>query len=179
MRRGVDLVCFSGDKLFGGPQAGIIVGRKRMIDALKREPLFRALRCDKLILSALESTVDTYLRGDTRIPVVEMMQVGNDELRGRAERIVAALDGRPLDVRVGTGRAQIGGGTLPRSALPSVTIDVRHPTLAAQDLAARLREQPVPVIGYVARGSVKLDLRTIFPHQDADVIGALLAVSAS
>ena len=104
-----------------------------MIDALKREPLFRALRCDKLILSALESTVDTYLRGDTRIPVVEMMQVGNDELRGRAERIVAALDGRPLEVRIGSGRAQIGGGTLPRSALPSVTIDVRHPTLAAQD----------------------------------------------
>ena len=133
LRQGVDLVCFSGDKLFGGPQAGIIVGRKRMIDALKREPLFRALRCDKLILSALEATVDTYLRGDMRSPVVEMMQVTTDELRGRAERIVAALDGGPLDVRVGTGRAQIGGGTLPRSALPSVTIDVRHPTLGAQD----------------------------------------------
>jgi L-seryl-tRNA(Ser) seleniumtransferase len=178
IRRGVDLVCFSGDKLFGGPQAGIIVGRKRMIDALKREPLFRALRCDKLILSALESTVDAYLRGDIRIPVVEMMRVGTEELRGRAERIVAALDGRRLEVRVGTGRAQIGGGTLPRSVLPSVTVDVKHPTLAAQDLTALLRHQPVPVIGYVGRGNVKLDLRTIFPHQDADVIGALLAVSA-
>jgi L-seryl-tRNA(Ser) seleniumtransferase len=178
VKRGVDLVCFSGDKLFGGPQAGIIVGRRKMIDALKREPLFRALRCDKLILSALESTVDGYLRGDTRTPVVEMMQNGNDELRGRAERIVAALDGASLEVRIGNGRAQIGGGTLPRSALPSVTIDVRHPKLAAQDITALLRAQPVPVIGYVARGSVKLDLRTIFPHQDADVIGALLAVSA-
>jgi L-seryl-tRNA(Ser) seleniumtransferase len=178
IRRGVDLVCFSGDKLFGGPQAGIIVGRRKMIDALKRAPLFRVLRCDKLILSALEATVDSYLRGDTRIPVVEMLQVGNDELRGRAERIVAALDGLPLDVRVGTGRAQIGGGTLPRSALPSVTIDVRHPTLAAQDLTARLREQPIPVIAYVGRGSVKLDLRTIFPHQDSDVIAALRAVGA-
>ena len=177
IRRGVDLVCFSGDKLFGGPQAGIIVGRKRMIDALKRQPLFRALRCDKLILAALESTVETYLRGETRIPVVEMMRLGSDELRGRAERIVAALDGRLLDVRVGTGRAQLGGGTLPRSAVPSVTIDVRHPRLAAQELTALLRDQPMPVIGYVARGSVRLDLRTIFPHQDADVIGALLAVS--
>src|SRR6185503_1482235 len=117
-------------------------------------------------------------RGETRIPVVEMMKIGHDELRGRAERIVAALAGRPMDVRIGAGTAQIGGGTLPRSALPSVTVDVKHPTLAAQDVTARLREQPVPVIGYVARGSVKLDLRTIFPHQDADVIRALLAVSA-
>ena len=177
LKRGVDLVCFSGDKLFGGPQAGIIVGRKRMIDALKREPLFRAMRCDKLILSALESTVDAYLRGDTRIPVLEMMHAANDELRGRAERIVSALAGRPLRLRVGHGRAQIGGGTLPRSALPSVTIEVSHPTRGAQALAALLRSQPEPVIAYVGRGNLKLDLRTVFPHQDAAVIRALLAAS--
>src|SRR5262245_46428675 len=179
VKRGVDLVCFSGDKLFGGPQAGIIVGRKKMIDALKREPLFRAMRCDKLILAALESTVDTYLRGDTRIPVLEMMRAGNDELRARAERIVAALEGRRLRVRVATGRAQVGGGTLPRSAVPSVTIEVSHPALGAQALAARLREQPEPVIAYVGRGNLKLDLRTVFPHQDAAVIRALLAASAA
>jgi L-seryl-tRNA(Ser) seleniumtransferase len=178
VKQGVDLVCFSGDKLFGGPQAGIIVGRKRMIDALKREPLFRALRCDKLILSALESTVEAYLRGDLRSPIIEMMQVTTDELRGRAERIVAALAGGTLHVRIGSGRAQIGGGTLPRSALPSVTIEVSHATLGPQALAARLREQPEPVIAYVGRGSLKLDLRTIFPHQDASVISALVAVSA-
>jgi L-seryl-tRNA(Ser) seleniumtransferase len=176
LKQGVDLVCFSGDKLFGGPQAGIIAGRKHMIDALKREPLFRALRCDKLTLSALESTVDMYLRGDLRSPVIEMMQVTTDELRGRAERIVAALAGGTLNVRVGTGRAQIGGGTLPRSALPSVTIEVSHATLGPQALAARLREQPEPVIAYVGRGSLKLDLRTIFPHQDASVISALLSL---
>jgi L-seryl-tRNA(Ser) seleniumtransferase len=177
LKRGVDLVCFSGDKLFGGPQAGIIVGRKRMIDALKRAPLFRAMRCDKLILSALESTVDAYLRGETRLPVLEMMQVGCDELRSRAERIIAALEGRRLQLRIGTGRAQIGGGTLPRSALPSVTIEVSHPSLGAQAFAAALREQPEPVIAYVGRGTVKLDLRTIFPHQDASVIRALTAVA--
>jgi L-seryl-tRNA(Ser) seleniumtransferase len=178
IRRGVDLVCFSGDKLFGGPQAGIIVGRRRMIAALKRAPLFRALRCDKLILSALESTADAYLRGDPRIPVLEMMHVTSDDLRRRAERIIAALEGRPLSLRVGSARAQIGGGTLPRSALPSVTIDVGHPRLGAQALAAALREQPEPVIAYVGRGTVKLDLRTIFPHQDASVIRALQAVAA-
>jgi len=178
VKRGVDLVCFSGDKLFGGPQAGIIVGRKKMIDAIKREPLFRAMRCDKLILSALESTVDAYLRGDARIPVLEMMHVTCDDLRARAARIIAALEGRPLSLRVGIGRAQIGGGTLPRSALTSVTIDVGHPRLGAQALAAALREQAEPVIAYVGRGTVKLDLRTIFPHQDAGVIRALQAVAA-
>jgi L-seryl-tRNA(Ser) seleniumtransferase len=177
VKRGVDLVCFSGDKLFGGPQAGIIAGRTRLIDGLKREPLFRAMRCDKLILSALESTVDAYLRGEERMPVLEMMRVSNDELRSRAERIVAALEGRPLSLRVGKGNAQIGGGTLPRSVLASVTIDVTHHTRGAQALAALLREQPEPVIAYVGRGTVKLDLRTVFPHQDAAVIRALLAAS--
>jgi len=177
LKRGVDLVCFSGDKLFGGPQAGIIAGRKRSVDAIKREPLFRAMRCDKLILSALESTADAYLRGETRMPVLEMMHVTNDELRSRAERIVAALDGRQLRLRIGEGRAQIGGGTLPRSALSSVTIEVSHPRIGAQALAARLRSQPEPVIAYVGRGSLKLDLRTIFPRQDAAVIRALLAAS--
>jgi L-seryl-tRNA(Ser) seleniumtransferase len=108
-----------------------------------------------------------------------MMHAGNDDLRARAERIVAALQGRPLRLRVTTGRAQIGGGTLPRSALPSVTLDVSHPTLGAQALAARLREQPVPVITYLGRGNLKLDLRTVFPHQDAAVIRALLAASAA
>jgi len=179
LTRGVDLVCFSGDKLFGGPQAGVIVGRKRMIDALKREPLFRAMRCDKLILSALESTVDAYLRGETRIPVLEMMHVSNDELRGRAERIVTALEGRQLRLRIGDGHAQIGGGTLPRSALPSITIEVIHPRLGAQALAALLRRQPEPVIAYVGRGSMKLDLRTVFPHQDPAVIRGLLAASGA
>jgi L-seryl-tRNA(Ser) seleniumtransferase len=178
VKRGVDLVCFSGDKLFGGPQAGIIVGRKKLIDAIKRAPLFRAMRCDKLILSALESTADAYLRGDARIPVLDLMRVGNDELRSRADRIVATLDGRQLRLRVGEGRARIGGGTLPRSALPSVTIEVSHPRIGAQALATLLRSQPEPVIAYVGRGSLKLDLRTVFPHQDAAVIRALLAASA-
>jgi L-seryl-tRNA(Ser) seleniumtransferase len=177
VKRGVDLVCFSGDKLFGGPQAGIIAGRKRMIDALKREPLFRALRCDKLSLSTLECTVDAYLRGDARIPVLEMMRASGEGLRGRAERIAAALHGKQLSVRVGAGRAQIGGGTLPRSALPSVTIEVSHPTVGAQTIAARLRQQPEPVVAYVGRGVVKLDLRTVFPHQDASVVKALMAVA--
>jgi L-seryl-tRNA(Ser) seleniumtransferase len=113
------------------------------------------------------------------MPVLEMMHAGIDELRRRAERIVLALEGRPLRLKVGTARAQIGGGTLPRSALPSITIDVSHPTLGAQALAALLRRQPEPVIAYVGRGSMKLDLRTVFPHQDAAVIRALVAASGA
>ena len=179
LKQGVDLVCFSGDKLFGGPQAGIIAGRKRMVDALKREPLFRALRCDKLILSGLESTVDSYLRGEERLPVLEMMRAGIDDLRTRAERIVAAVDKGSLHLRVGTGRAQIGGGTLPRSAPPSITIEVTHPALGAQALAALLRTSPEPVIAYIGRGSLKLDLRTVFPHQDAAIIRTLGTLGTS
>jgi L-seryl-tRNA(Ser) seleniumtransferase len=182
LRHGVDLVCFSGDKLLGGPQAGIVAGRRRMIAALKREPLFRALRCDKLVLSALEATVDAYLRGDPGVPVLEMLHASTDGLRLRAERILAALDGLPpgtLTARVGAGRAQIGGGTLPRSGVRSVTLDLTHRALGPQELAARLRDSAIPVIGYIARGTVKLDLRTIFPRQDQDVASAIRAVCAA
>jgi L-seryl-tRNA(Ser) seleniumtransferase len=182
LRHGVDLVCFSGDKLLGGPQAGIVAGRRRMIAALKREPLFRALRCDKLVLAALEATVDAYLRGDPGVPVLEMLHASTDGLRLRAERILAALDGLPpgtLTARVGAGRAQIGGGTLPRSGVRSVTLDLTHRALGPQELAARLRDSAIPVIGYIARGTVKLDLRTIFPRQDQDVASAIRAVCAA
>jgi L-seryl-tRNA(Ser) seleniumtransferase len=177
LRGGVDLVCFSGDKLLGGPQAGIIAGGGKLVASLKREPLFRALRCDKLILSAMEATVDQYLRGEGRVPIVELLQVPIEELRARAARLVAALDGLPLAARAGEGRAQVGGGTLPRSSIESVTLDLIHRTLKPQELAGRLRGHALPVIGYVARGTFKLDLRTIFPRQDPDVVAAIRAAS--
>lgn len=174
---GVSLVCFSGDKLLGGPQAGIIAGSRTLVAALKHEPLFRALRCDKLILSALEATVDAYLRGESGVAILEMLRVTNEDLRVRAERMIAALDGLPLAARVGTGPAQVGGGTLPRSVIPSLTVDLVHRTLKPQELATRLREQAIPLIGYIARGTLKLDLRTIFPRQDQDVLTAIRAAS--
>ena len=175
---GVDLVCFSGDKLFGGPQAGIIAGSRKLVARLKNEPLFRALRCDKLILSALEATVDAYLRGDPGVAVLDMLRVTNEELRVRAEQMIAALDGLPLSASVGTGRAQVGGGTLPRSVVPSLTIDLTHRTLKPQEMASRLRAQAIPLIGYITRGTLKLDVRTIFPRQDRDVVSAIRAASA-
>jgi L-seryl-tRNA(Ser) seleniumtransferase len=175
IRRGVDLVCFSGDKLLGGPQAGIVAGKAKLVDALKRDPFFRALRCDKLILSALEATADAYMRGDPQVPVLEMLYASEATLRERAEKIRAALEGLPLHVSAGTALGQIGGGTLPRSAVKSITLDLIHRAMPPQEFAARLRDQTLPVIGYVAKGAVKLDLRTIFPRQDAELIAAIRA----
>ena len=199
---GVDVVCFSGDKLLGGPQAGVLAGKAKLIAALKREPFFRALRCDKLILSALETIVDSYLRTRSTVsskrkgtagrrlplesgrlysdvPVLGMLHLSNDELRLRAEKILAALDGLPLKASLGAGHAQIGGGALPRSVIASITLDLAHPTLKPQEIAARLREHMVPVVGYIAHDTFKLDLRTVFPEQDAELVSAIRALVAS
>src|SRR5213595_1189774 len=167
LKSGVDLVCFSGDKLFGGPQAGIIAGKLRHIAALKREPVFRALRCDKLILTALQTAVDLYLAGKrSELPVLAMLELTGHELRVRADALLAQIRDLPLHVGIGAGKAQIGGGTLPRAVIPSVTLDLRPDRISLADLAARLRCGLPPIIGYIAGGKFKLDLRTIFPRQD-------------
>ena len=173
LKRGVDLVTFSGDKLLGGPQAGIIAGRAKLVAALKRDPFFRALRCDKLILSALQTTADLYLNGEeSQVRLVTLLAEAEEKLRARAETIVNALAGAPLKASVGTGRGQVGGGTLPRSQFKSVTVDI-VPRVPLEEFARRLRSHTPPVIGYVERGVFKLDLRTIFPAQDDVVVSAI------
>jgi L-seryl-tRNA(Ser) seleniumtransferase len=174
LRSGVDLVCFSADKLLGGPQAGIIAGKRRHIAALKREPFFRALRCDKLILTALQTTVDLYLAGKSNeLPVIAMLDITGDELRVRAEVLLAQIRDLPLHAAIGEGKAQIGGGSLPRAIIPSVTLDLQPDRISVEDLAAGLRRGSPSIVGYIAGGKLKLDLRTIFPRQDAEVVGAL------
>jgi L-seryl-tRNA(Ser) seleniumtransferase len=176
LKSGVDLVCFSGDKLFGGPQTGIIAGKKRLIAALKREPLFRALRCDKLSLAALQATVDLHLNQRTsEIPTLALLQVSEHEMRARAAAICDQLSERcpGLQVASGRGAAKTGGGTLPNSNLSSVTIDIIPKNSSLADFAATLRAGNPPVIGYIACDRFKLDLRTIFPHQDALVVEAI------
>src|SRR3989442_1913781 len=153
LRRGVDLVCFSGDKMFGGPQAGIIAGKSRLIAALKREPLFRALRCDKLSLAALQATVDLHLNQRTgEIPTLALLQISEDELRARAAAICDQLAKRcsKLQIASGRGTAKTGGGTLPKSNLPSVTIDIVTKNSLLADFASTLRAWNPPVIGYIA-----------------------------
>lgn len=190
LRRGVDLVCFSGDKLLGGPQAGIIAGKARHVAALQREPFFRALRCDKLVLSALQTTVELYLEAsgprpassgkpevgaplEAGTPVLAMLRVSEDELRLRAGKIVAGLARLPLQAGVGAGRSQLGGGTLPRSGIPSVTVELAPRHLTVEELARRLRRGTPPVVGFISNGRFKLDLRTVFPRQDEAVLAAV------
>ena len=177
LKAGADLVCFSGDKLFGGPQAGIIAGKKRFVTALKREPLFRALRCDKLCLAALQTTVDLHL--DQKIgemPTLALLQTSEDALRTRAAAIASNLADLPMKIAIGRGMAKTGGGTLPKSNVPSVTIDFVPRDRSLAEFAASLRASNPPVIGYIADNRFKLDLRTIFPQQDESVISAARAV---
>jgi L-seryl-tRNA(Ser) seleniumtransferase len=174
LRSGADLLCFSGDKLFGGPQAGIIAGKKRFVTALKREPLFRALRCDKLCLVALQTTVDLHLDQKIgEIPTLTLLQTSEDTLRARAAAIASNLADLPINIAIGRGRAKTGGGTLPKSNMPSVTIDFVPSDWSLAEFAASLRVSNPPVIGYIADNRFKLDLRTIFPQQDDLVINAI------
>jgi L-seryl-tRNA(Ser) seleniumtransferase len=174
LKDGADLVCFSGDKLFGGPQAGIIAGGKRLIAALKSEPLFRALRCDKLVFAALQTTVDLHLNQVTsEIPALALLQIPKDELRARAAAMVTRLQGLPVKITIGSGTSKVGGGALPRSILPSITIDFLPDDFSIQEFARALRHSVPPVIGYIGDGRFKLDLRTIFSHQDDLVIDAI------
>src|SRR5437870_4234599 len=174
LKAGADLVCFSGDKLFGGPQAGIIAGKKRLVTALKREPLFRALRCDKLCFAALQATIDLHLnQAVTKIPAIGLLQVADDELRNRAAVIKTGLGNLPLQIEIGRSTAKVGGGTLPKSTMSSVTIEIVPRHCSPADLAARLRSTAPPIIGYIANDRFKLDLRTILPHQDDAVVDAI------
>jgi L-seryl-tRNA(Ser) seleniumtransferase len=172
---GAHLVAFSGDKLLGGPQAGIIAGSLGYITALKREPFYRALRCDKLVLSALQATVEMILGGRTAdIPIRAAIDVPIELLTARVEMILGQLQDVPLQIKTGSGTSQVGGGSLPKSAIPSVTLDVLNPP---KDLGERLRRAAIPVIGYLSAGTFKLDLRTIFPRQDEQLIAAIRAAA--
>jgi L-seryl-tRNA(Ser) seleniumtransferase len=173
LKAGADLVCFSGDKLFGGPQAGIIAGKKRFVTALKREPIFRALRCDKLCLAALQATVDLHLNQKIGgIPTLTLLQTSEEAMRARAKAIASSLAELPMKIAIGRGKAKTGGGTLPTSDVPSVTIDFTPGDSSLAEFAASLRLSNPPVIGYIADNRFKLDLRTIFPQQDVSVINA-------
>ena len=176
LRAGVDLVCFSGDKLFGGPQAGVIAGKQRLVSALKREPLFRALRCDKLIFAALQATAELHLgNSDYTVPVSNFLRLTVSELERRAKKIVAQFHDSAVQAKLERTKSQIGGGALPRSSIESIAIAFRSRNFSADEIARRARNSVPPLIGHVANGAFRIDLRTILPAQDEQVASSLAA----
>ncbi|TNF30031.1 MAG: L-seryl-tRNA(Sec) selenium transferase, partial [Deltaproteobacteria bacterium] len=174
---GADLVCFSGDKILGGPQAGIILGRREVVDRLARHPLMRALRPDKLALAALEATLIAYRSGDLdRIPVQRMLHLPAHVLRRRARDLAAALRDLPAAVEVAECSDAVGGGSHPGETLPGYAVTVRPRAGDASRLATALRGGEPPVIPVVTDGRVWLHLRTVPPEQDATLAAALHAV---
>jgi L-seryl-tRNA(Ser) seleniumtransferase len=159
---GMSLVAFSGDKLLGGPQAGIIVGRSSVISQLRRHPLMRAIRPDKLTLAALGATLVHYVRGEAEreVPVWRMISATSEALRARAEALARSLGGSSVETR-----SAIGGGSMPGQSQPSWAVAL--PAESADELAGQLRRANPPVIARIQDDRVLLDLRAVLPEQDA------------
>src|SRR6266404_1812719 len=175
LRAGVDLVTYSGDKMLGGPQAGVLSGQADVIKRVRSNPLFRALRVDKLTYAALEATLLEYVRQNhDAIPFLRMMRLSAEQIRARAEAMRAKLSvAHKLQIEVISGESLIGGGSAPTSTPPTFLLAVTAGHLSADELAARLRQHNPPIVARVEEGRVLLDLRTVFENEEADVVKAL------
>jgi L-seryl-tRNA(Ser) seleniumtransferase len=173
--QGADLTIFSGDKLLGGPQAGIAVGKQRWISAMRSHPLARALRADKLCLAALEATLNSYLDGTAEkdLPTLRLVRTPVSEIEQRADWLAHALrsSAPDLEIDVAPSVARSGGGTLPTYEIPSFAVRLRGTD--AEALATDLRSADPPVIGRVREGRLWLDVRTLLPGDEEAVVGAL------
>ena len=174
---GATLVCFSGDKLLGGPQAGVIAGTAEWIGRLKAHPLFRALRLDKVALALLQQTVDGHLGDAGTVPLEQMLHVPVAALHARARAVVRSLPGS-LQAAATDCTSRLGGGTLPAAALPSAGITIAPPGGRADAFAAALRRTTPPVIGHIHRDRIVLDLRSVPPHEDESLTAAITAAAA-
>jgi L-seryl-tRNA(Ser) seleniumtransferase len=170
---GADVVTFSADKLLGGPQAGIVAGRRDLVETIRRHPLMRALRVDKMTYAALEATLESFLaeRADN-IPVARMIALSADEIGRRASRIVEQLGG-DFTASIVDGVSTIGGGSAPGSALPTRLVRLAHASMSAAALEQHLRSIDPPVIARIENDHVVLDLRTVLPEQDQLLTGLL------
>jgi L-seryl-tRNA(Ser) seleniumtransferase len=179
VKAGVDVVTFSGDKLLGGPQAGILTGRREPLEKIRRNPLYRALRVDKLTIAAMEATVAIYLRGElNEIPTLRMIQISPAELGRRATSLAGRIAQQPgMTAQVREGESVVGGGSTPGQSLPTRLIAVSHSRLSADDLENELRRNVPPVIARVERDQVILDLRTVLLDQEEEVVEALARVT--
>ena len=172
---GVSLVSFSGDKLLGGPQAGILAGRPDLVARLRRNPMYRALRLDKLILQALETTLRRLLLECwDQIPALRMIRTPADEIRARAQRLLDSLPG--ITAEIVRGESLIGGGSTPEQSIETWLVAIEAPDVAA--LERRLRSSNPPVIARIERDLLLVDLRTVFPEEEAELAAALRRVLA-
>jgi L-seryl-tRNA(Ser) seleniumtransferase len=180
LRAGVDLVTYSGDKMLGGPQAGMLSGREDLIRRVRSNPLFRALRVDKLTYAALEGTLMEYVRHNHEaIPFVRMLRVSAEEIRNRAESMVAKLKASShLKMELVVGESLVGGGSAPTSTLPTTLIAITAQSLSAEQMAERLRLADPPIVARVEEGRVLLDLRTVFEDEEELVLSALEKVAS-
>ena len=177
LRCGVDIVTYSGDKLLGGPQAGLISGSAELISRMRSNSLFRALRVDKLIYAALEATLLAYVRLDhDAIPTLRMMRLTKDEIGRRAEALAAQIATAKFRVEIIDGESILGGGAAPSSSLPTRLLALSCARFSADELSHRLRASDPPIIARMEEGRVLLDLRTVFPEQDAALVAALVGI---
>ncbi len=174
---GAGLVCFSGDKLLGGPQSGIIAGKAALVDRLRTHPLMRALRVDKLTLAMLEATLAEYAAGRaaTTVPVQQMLRQSPDEIEARAHALAAVLAGHGWHVAMISGSSAVGGGSAPGVELPTVLLSIARDGQSAATTEHWLRSLDPPIVARVEHDRVVLDLRTVLPDQDA-LLRTLLSV---
>jgi L-seryl-tRNA(Ser) seleniumtransferase len=182
---GADVVTFSGDKLLGAAQAGLVVGRREVVERLRRHPLYRALRADKLSLAALQATLLAYRRGShvTEVPALRMLSAAREEIKARAEAFAEALRARagttPLRVEVVEGRSAVGGGSAPTTHPVTALVALAHESLSASALDAALRGAPTPVVARILDGRVLLDLRTVAADEEPELLEAVATACAA
>jgi L-seryl-tRNA(Ser) seleniumtransferase len=178
VRAGADVICFSGDKLLGGPQCGIVVGRAAHVSRIRRHPLMRALRVDKLTYAALEATLIEYLTGHAaqNVPVRRMLDLGTEDIERRARAIVDGMPSGSLHPEIVDGQSAVGGGSAPGVTLPTRLIALTW-SGTADALETRLRHSDPPLIARIEDDRVMLDLRTVLPEEDATLLEVLRRIS--
>ena len=184
LKNGIDLVCFSGDKLLGGPQSGIIAGKAELVAGIKNEPFFRAVRCDKLILSVLQESIDEYLRtqadpSKTDVPTLRNLAEPVENLNIRAENLLSQIGPvSKASISITQSMATTGGGTMPTSQIPSITLTIKPTGISLNKLSRLLRTGTPAIVGYTDQDTFKLDIRTIFDWQDEAVANQLKNILA-
>ena len=174
VKKGADLVCFSGDKLLGGPQAGIIVGKKSFVEKLEHHPLMRAIRLDKCAIAALSATFKEYMdeeRAVKNIPVLHMIARPLSELKAQAEKLADGLKGceKWSEIQVEESQSMVGGGSLPGESMLSYAVTIRPKDMSCEELMEKMRNFEVPIIAHIKENKVWLDMRTVMP-EDVETI---------